>query len=98
MELLNAKLEMWMGGVVVETDSLFKFFKCQPMTCEESHTGPSIITFFLFAANNATGHVPNTLLSFHISIRTYINTRPYKYDQKDYYITTCNKKTERKKK
>ena len=32
------------------------------MTFEESHTGPSIITFFLFAANDAVGHVPNTLL------------------------------------
>jgi hypothetical protein len=35
------------------------------MTCEESHTGPSIVTLFLFAESRATGHVPNTLHIIH---------------------------------
>lgn len=49
-----------MGGVIV---SLFIFLKCHPITCDESHTGPSSITLFLFASNNAVGHVPKTLLN-----------------------------------
>lgn len=64
MELLNAKLEIWMGGVIV---SLFIFLKCHPITWDESHTGPSSITLFLFASNNAVGHVPKTLLNCHIN-------------------------------
>lgn len=64
IELLNAKLEIWMRSLLVSSvwSVLFIFLRiCHPITCEESHTGPSMITFFLFAASIAIGHVPNTL-------------------------------------
>jgi hypothetical protein len=45
-------------------DSLFIFLRCHPITCEESHTGPSIFTFFSFADSKAIGHAPNTLQNY----------------------------------
>lgn len=60
IELLNPKLDMWIGGLESSV-SLFIFLKCHPRTCEESHTGPSMITLCLLAASRAMGHVPNAL-------------------------------------
>lgn len=50
---------------VVAAESFFCFLKCHPITCEESHTGPSIITLSLLADRNAIGHVPKTLQDLH---------------------------------
>lgn len=65
IELLNAKLDIWIGGFVSASVSasvrLFIFLRCHPITCDESQTGPSITTRLSFADSKAIGQVPNTL-------------------------------------
>jgi hypothetical protein len=72
-------------------DSLFIFLRCHPITCEESHTGPSIFTFFSFADSKAIGHAPNTLQNY-----IYVSNSKYliKVYLQFYFILKKKKKFE----